>query len=82
MQSGRFAGWQALRCIEKNDFSGEFMKCYDKTVYDKMWKENHRFFNLREFVIKFEWILNIVIKAGSKSSSIKKIITNLLNVKP
>jgi geranylgeranyl reductase family protein len=82
MQSGRFAGWQALKCFEKNDFSAAFMKCYDKTVYNKMWKENHRYFMLREFVIKFEWILNTVIKAGSISSSLKKIIINHLNVKP
>ena len=26
MQSGRFAGWQALKCFEKNDFSAGFMK--------------------------------------------------------
>jgi geranylgeranyl reductase family protein len=81
MQSGRFAGWQALRCFEKNDFSGAFMKSYDKTVYDKMWKENRRYYMIREFVIKFGWILNTVIKAGSLNSSLKKLITNHLNIK-
>jgi len=82
MQSGRFAGWQALKCFEKNDFSAAFMKCYDKTVYNKMWKENHRYFMLREYIIKFEWVLNTVIKAGSNSSSLERIIINHLNVKP
>jgi len=27
MQSGRYAGWQALRCFEKNDF---FSKVFEK----------------------------------------------------
>jgi geranylgeranyl reductase family protein len=82
MQSGRFAGWHAMKCFDKNDFTAAFMKSYDKTVYDKMWKENHRYFMLREFVFKFERILNTVIKAGSISSSFKQIITNHLIIKP
>jgi geranylgeranyl reductase family protein len=74
MQSGRFAGWQALKCFEKNDFSADFIQGYDKIVYNKMWKENRRYLMLREFVIKFGWRLNTLIKAGSISTSSKRII--------
>jgi len=80
MQSGRFAGWQALKCFKKNDFSEDFMENYDNTLYEKIWKENHRYLMLRKFIIKFGFTLNTVIRAGSISTSFKNIILNLLNL--
>jgi geranylgeranyl reductase family protein len=78
MQSGRFAGWQALKCFEKQDFSGDFMKSYDKTVYDIIWRTNKHYLLIREFVIKHPRILNTIIKAGSASKFINTtIIKNL-----
>jgi menaquinone-9 beta-reductase len=74
MQSGRYAGWHALKCFEKNDFSGDFMKGYDKTVYDKIWKENRRYLKLREYVFKYPWILYTLISAGQKNNSINRMI--------
>lgn len=81
MQSGRFAGWQALRCFEKNDFSAEFIKKYDKSVYEKIWKENRHYLYLREFVLRFGWRLNTAIRAGSLNTTLNKMIINHLNVK-
>lgn len=78
MQSGRFAGWQALKCFEKNDFSADFIKNYDKILYEKIWKENRRYLMLRKFIIKFGFNLNTLIRAGSNSASFKKIILNNL----
>jgi geranylgeranyl reductase family protein len=78
MQSGRYAGWHALRCFEKNDFSGDFMKGYDKTVYDKIWKENRRYLKLREYVFKYPWILYTLISAGQKNNSINRMILKYL----
>ena len=37
MVSGRYAGWQAMKCFEQDDFSAKFMKSYDTTVYKKLW---------------------------------------------
>ena len=82
MQSGRFAGWQALKCFGKNDFSAGFMKNYDNILYEKIWKENRRYLMLRKFIIKFEFTLNTVIEAGSISKSLKKLILNNLISKP
>ena len=80
MQSGRFAGWQALKCFGKNDFSAGFMKNYDDILYEKIWKENRRYLMLRKFIIKFGFNMNTVIRAGSNSASLKKIILNHLTL--
>ena len=52
MQSGRFAGWQALKCFVNNDFSAKYMKNYDNTIIDKLWKENRKYLLIRDLVIK------------------------------
>jgi menaquinone-9 beta-reductase len=78
MQSGRFAGWHAVKCFEKNDFSGDFMKMYDKTVYDKIWKENKHYFLIRELVFNYQWRMNSVVFAGQVSKSFNKMIVRLL----
>ena len=74
MQSGRFAGWQALKCFEKNDFSARYLKNYDKTIMEKLWKENRQYLLLREMVLKNSWIFNSFITAGQKNKSINKLI--------
>jgi len=82
MQSGRYAGWQALKCFEKNDFSSGFMKDYDNLLYEKIWKENRKYLMLRNFIIKFGFNLNILIRAGSISTSLKKVVLNRLTLTP
>lgn len=82
MQSGRYAGWQALKCFEKNDFSSGFMKDYDNILFEKIWKENRKYLMLRNFIIKFGFNLNILIRAGSISTSLKEIILNRLTLTP
>jgi len=74
MQSGRFAGWHAVKCFEKNDFSADFMKIYDETVYDKIWKENKHHCIIRELVFNYQWRMNSVIFAGQKSKMFNKMI--------
>jgi len=78
MQSGRYAGWHAMKCFEKNDFSGDFMKGYDKIVYDKIWKENRRSLKLREYVLKYPSTINAIISSGLKSKSIHNIMLKIL----
>jgi len=78
MQSGRDAGWQVIKCFEKNDFSADFLKKYDKSVYEKIWNENRRYKIIQKFVLKFEWRLNTLIRIGSANKSFQKIIINHL----
>jgi geranylgeranyl reductase family protein len=78
MQSGRFAGWQALKCFNKSDFSANYMKSYDDTIRDKLWKENRKYLLMRELVFKNAWIFNRFISAGHKSKSINKMIARQL----
>ena len=74
MQSGRFAGWQALKCFGKNDFSAKYMKNYDNTIREKLWKENRQYLLLSELVLKNAWIFDRIISAGHKSRTINKMI--------
>ena len=78
MQSGRFAGWQALKCFDKNDFSAKYMKSYDNTISEKLWKENRQYLMMRELVLKNAWVLDRIISAGNKRVSINKKIAQLL----
>jgi len=78
MQSGRYAGWHALKCFEKKDFSASFMKGYDNTIRDKLWKENRKYLMMQELVLKRAWIFDSFISAGQKSKSINKMITGQL----
>jgi geranylgeranyl reductase family protein len=78
MQSGRFAGWQALKCFEKNDFSAGFMSSYDNIVYDNLWHENKNYLLIRDHILKYPWRLNKVISIGSKSKFINRTILKAL----
>jgi menaquinone-9 beta-reductase len=78
MQSGRFAGWQAQKCFEKNDFSVGFMGLYDKTVHEKIWHENRTYRLIRDHVLNYQWRLNTAVSLGSKSSHIYKTILKAL----
>ncbi len=78
MQSGRYAGWHALKCFEKNDFSDDFIKGYHKIVYDKILKVNIRYLMIREFVLKYPSGINGIINAGSKSKKFYETIMKIL----
>jgi menaquinone-9 beta-reductase len=78
MQSGRYAGWHALKCFEKKDFSANFMKNYDYTIRDKLWKENRQYLLMRELILKRAWIFDRLIATGQKSKSVSKMITRQL----
>jgi geranylgeranyl reductase family protein len=67
MVSGRYAGWQAKKCFEQNNFSASFMKQYDKTVYDKLWKEHRRSYYIREFLINSPRLFNFSVNRISNS---------------
>lgn len=55
--SGRYAGWQAKKCFEQNNFSEAFMKKYDDVVYKKMWKEHRLHLLARKLISTFPFLL-------------------------
>jgi geranylgeranyl reductase family protein len=58
MVSGRYAGWQAKKCFEQNNFSASFMKQYNKTVYDKLWREHQRNYFIRKLIVNNPRLFN------------------------
>ncbi len=58
MVSGRYAGWHAKKCFEQNNFTGTFMKGYDKLVYDKLWWTHRKHFYLQKLILDRAWLLN------------------------
>lgn len=78
MVSGRYAGWQALKCFENNDFSADYMKGYDKAVHGKLHNENRRRLVLRELFINKSIFLNSGIKLALKSRFISDMIMRVL----
>jgi geranylgeranyl reductase family protein len=78
MQSGRYAGWHAAKCFEKNDFSEGFMKSYDNTVYDKLWRENSHHYLIRQLVFNYSLTMNAVVFCGQKSRWFNELIVRHL----
>lgn len=59
--SGRFAGLQAKKCLDENNYSAAFLKDYDKEVYNKMWKEFQISDKLRK-AFNYPRLVNFVAK--------------------
>ncbi len=77
--SGRYAGWHAKKCFEQKNFSASFMQGYNKTVYDKLWREHRRSYYIREFLIKnphvFEVSVGMIKNSRLLYNLTKKIFT-------
>lgn len=72
--SGRYAGWQAKKCFEENNFSAGFMRQYDAQVYQKFWSR-HRKNHFIQHLMNSEWLLNGVFNAALKSRLIRNVIS-------
>jgi geranylgeranyl reductase family protein len=73
--SGRYAGWQALECFKKNDFSASFMEKYRDTLYKKLWNENHKRYLAQRLIDNRPWLFNAVVNSillAQKTSRIFK----------
>ena len=79
MISGRYAGWQAKKCFEQNDFSAHFMKQYDKTVYDKLWNEHRRNYFIRELIINKPKLFNSLTSLLNKSKFLHNLTKKVFN---
>ncbi len=75
--SGRYAGWQAIKCFEKNDFSAAVMLDYNKMVYDKLWRE-HRLHYLTQCAISNRpWVINGFANIALKSNFMMRLFQKM-----
>jgi geranylgeranyl reductase family protein len=77
--SGRYAGWQAKKCFEQNNFSASFMKQYNKIVYDKLWKEHKRNYFIRELIINKPKLFNALTSLLNKSKFLHNLTKKIFN---
>ena len=78
MQSGRYAGWHALECFRRNDFSERFMNMYDKTIYEKLWKENKKYLFILRHILRHEKRLNLTLDMAAHSPAVSRFISKIL----
>jgi geranylgeranyl reductase family protein len=74
MISGRYAGWQAIKCFAANNFSADFMKQYDKELYDKIWSTSRKSYLIQRHIFNRKWLFNGLANVLDKSTFIKKLV--------
>jgi len=74
MISGRYAGWQAIKCFQQNDFSAAYMKQYDRQLYKKLWSTSRRSHLIQRYIFNKEWLFNGLSNILDKSRFIKKLV--------
>jgi flavin-dependent dehydrogenase len=77
MLSGRLAAAQALRCLENDRYSADFIKQYDKEVYDVLWKELRNKKLVQQCIGHSPALLNQFIVAASKYDWLKRMVTKV-----
>jgi flavin-dependent dehydrogenase len=71
--SGRYAGWQAKKCFDDNNFSASYMKQYDAQVYKKFWSRHRKNYFIQQLMSR-EWLLNGISNAAVKSRLVRSVI--------
>jgi|JI10StandDraft_1071094.scaffolds.fasta_scaffold14155_7 geranylgeranyl reductase family protein len=69
MASGRFAGWMAVDCFKKNNFSAEFMKSYDRQVYKKFWASHRKSYLMQKYLVPRFTLFNKVFELAHRLPS-------------
>jgi len=77
MISGRYAGWQALKCFRQRDFSAQFLKEYDDVVYAKLWKDHRRHYQLRRLGNDRGWLIDGVFNLVNRYAVVDKMFRKL-----
>ena len=78
MQSGRYAGWQAVKCFSGNDFSEGFMRSYDRTLHEKIWKENKKYLSILRHILCHEHRLNLTLDLAAGSPAVSRLIGKII----
>lgn len=64
MWSGLYAAQQAIQCFKSDNFTIDFMRNYDKTVYKKVGMELMRSTFLMKFLNRFPSFINLLVSLG------------------
>jgi len=78
MISGRYAGWQALKCFEEDDFSAAQMKNYNRTLYQKLWKTHRKRYHLQRLIGNRSWLLSAAIGLASDVKPVRNFFQHLI----
>lgn len=78
MVSGRYAGWHAMECFKKNDFSAAFMKEYDNLVYAKLWKDHRRRYMIQKLINGRPKLVNSIVRIANNNSLVRKTVEKIL----
>jgi hypothetical protein len=54
------------------------MRLYDKTVYEKLWRENRKYLFILEHVLRHEKRLNLAVGLGARSLAISRLMAKVL----
>jgi len=76
--SGRYAGWQAKKCLDSSNFSAAMMKQYDKLVYQKLWNMHRLHYYTQVAINNRPWVLNSIVNWANRSSLFYRLIQKLI----
>ncbi|MEM6261129.1 MAG: geranylgeranyl reductase family protein [Bacteroidota bacterium] len=74
MLSGQEAAIQAVKCIQQEDFSAEFIQAYDAEVYRRLWTELALSRRMQQLAA-FPWLFDFVVKKANRNSAIQEMMT-------
>ena len=63
--------------FKENNFSDSFMKGYEKTLYDKLWKENRRRYLIQRLIDGRPWLINGVVNLANKSKWVRDLFKKI-----
>lgn len=72
--SGMCAALQAKQCIEKNNFSANFLKQYDETIYRRLWDELKLSYRMQQLV-NYQWLFNFVVRKANRNKVLRETIS-------
>jgi len=71
MVSGKIAAGIVKEAISANNFSSDFLKQYDKIVYDKLWNELKLSYNIQQLLSR-RWLFNFVVNRARKNKTVQE----------
>lgn len=74
MESGIIAGRWAMKAIETENYSGEFLQSYDEEVYKKMWKVFRTSYVAQKVLSQRRWMINLLLFGVNRSPWLKRKI--------
>ncbi|MEM8526932.1 MAG: NAD(P)/FAD-dependent oxidoreductase [Bacteroidota bacterium] len=74
--SGQYAALQVKECLEKNDFSAQFMAAYDQKIYKRLWNELRISKNLQT-LLDYPWLVQPVIKIIANNKRFTELLSSM-----